>query len=254
MNHEHNKKIDDTHGNLRRRKFAHWRVAALALALGWASGAAPVMALPHSTLAPAPAVATVEQLRELVTAGRYDAALDLAAGLTLDQLDAPMQVETQRLIGYAHARLGNYALARDHYAAALEAADYLAEAQRARIHYTLAQFDFALGDFRQARDHLLAWRGADGAEPQGAAAYVLLGQTYFKLGDSMAAIEALQAGVRCAEDLGEPVAEHWLRLLHHLYVTTGQWPQAVGVLEDLARSYPSAEYEQLLAQARAGLG
>lgn len=235
------------------RDAGHWCRWTVAATLWLAAGAAFALPPPPGPGVDGwtPARAALAQMRHDLDAGRFDEALSMAAGLSLEGETPALRSEAQQMIGYAYARSGNYRLARDHYAAALEEDVVPNPARRAKLHYAVAQFCFALGEFDTALEHLVAWRDAGAGEPDGSAPLILLGQTYFKVGDYAAAIDALQAGLARAEARGETVPEHWLLLLHHLYTERQQWQDAAGVLERLNHAFPDGRYEQQLGEARA---
>ncbi len=240
---------ESVHGSHWRRRLSLWGWAGL---FGLLSAGA--LALPRSAEQPgsgwSPARSAVEILRGHLEAGRIDAALNVASGLSLEGESPQLRAEAHRMLGYAYARSGDYDQARRHYRSVLAESDVLDPAMVPRVHYTIAQLDFALSDFPAARRHLEAWRTLAGAAAADPAPHILLGQTCFQTGDHPGAIESLEAGIRRAEARGEEVPEHWLRLLHASYVETDAWPRVIAVLERLNARFPSPEYEALLAAAR----
>lgn len=249
MHNQDNGRRESAHGNQWRRRLGLWVWAGV---LGLVSAGA--LALPRPGEQPgngwSPARSVVETMRGHLEAGRFEAALEAASGLSLDAEPAQLRAEANRMLGYAHALRGDYGQARRHYQSVLAEAGVLDPTTVPRVHYTIAQLDFALGDFPSARRHLEAWRAVAGASAADPGPYILLGQTCFKTGDHPGAIESLETGIRRAEARGDEVPEHWLRLLHASYVETNAWPRVIAVLEVLNSRYPSAEYAALLAAAR----
>ncbi len=205
------------------------------LALAWLA-AAPAWSIPE-----APGARRVEttagllhDVRVHIEGGRLDAALALADTVDPARLDAAGRMELRRMIGYARARQGDFSGALEAYEALLKDGRNLDAAAVSQTRYAAAQLCFALERFDEAVNHLLAWREAE-QNDAGFGPYILLGQAYFKVGAVPDAISALETGLDRARLEGARIREHWLRLLHHLYVDQQRWRDAAAVKERLAR-------------------
>ena len=235
--------LNHTESNFGRRRLIALALACLLTSTG------PALALPGA----GDDAALLGRLESEMSAGRFDAAMATAEALDPARLDGPDRARAHQMIGFLHARRGDYATALANYAWALDHPALIADGLEGRLRYTVAQLEFALGRFEAALDQLEAWQ-ALGREDAGFGPYILMGQAYFKVADYSDAIRCLEAGVELARAEGAVVREDWLTLLHHLYVEQQRWGDAVGVLERLASLYPSTRYEELLADARARRG
>jgi tetratricopeptide (TPR) repeat protein len=227
----------------------------LVLSLGLAG---PAWGLPAADRSKGPAtvqeqtLTVLQVMRGRIESGRFDQALELLGQLRLDAVDAEIRLQAHHMIGYVYQRQGEHAQALHHYRQMLGLSPAMPDGLHAQTRYTAAQLSFALGDFAQTVEHLKAWEEL--GRSQGAGPYILLGQAYFKVQDFPRAIRSLETGVGRAEQAGEAVREHWLKLLHHLYSEQDQWRDAEAVLQRLTALYPKPEYENLLEAARARRG
>jgi tetratricopeptide (TPR) repeat protein len=221
----------------------------VALALTWLLIAAAAWSLPDNRSAE-PGTSTLEAVRLHIAAGRLEEAVALAESMRAEHLAAGHRAELQRLIGYAESRRGRYAEALTAYEAVLADAPALEGEAVLRTRYMAAQLCFALGRYQDAVTHLQDWQDVTPGD-SGFAPYILLGQAYFKVREYPHAIRSLETGLERADGEGVQIREHWLQLLHHLYVEQRQWRDAMTVLERLTRLYPNPEYEELLARTRA---
>lgn len=218
----------------------------------------PAWGIPAADRSDGPATAqehtltVLRVMRGRIESGRLDQALELLDRLRLDATDAQTRVQAHHMIGYVYQRQGEHARALHHYLQMLELGAAMPEGQEAQARYTAAQLSFALGDFAQTVRHLKAWQDLGGSRSAGP--YILLGQAYFKVQDFPRAIRSLETGVGRAEQEGQAVREHWLKLLHHLYAEQNQWRDAEAVLQRLTTLYPRPEYDDLLEEARARRG
>ncbi|MBK80939.1 MAG: hypothetical protein CMQ43_08500 [Gammaproteobacteria bacterium] len=238
------------HIRIHTRSIAARRRAVLAMLGCWLALAAPAWGLPGGEDA---AARLLERLETDMAAGRFDEAMATAEALQPAALEGPDRARAHQMIGFLHARRGDYATALANYAWSLEHPELLPAGLEGRLRYTVAQLEFALGRFEAALDQLEAWQ-ALGSPDAGFGPYILMGQAYFKVRDYADAIRSLEAGVALARAEGAVVREDWLTLLHHLYVEQQRWGEAVGVLERLADLYPSDRYQAMLASAKARRG
>lgn len=223
---------------------------ALALALTWLLLAAAAWSMPHAGEAD-DAARTLEEVRLHIVAGRLDQALLLADAVNAQRLSGAERAELQRMVGYAEARRGRYSEALAAYEAVLAEGAVLDAEILQQTRYTAAQLCFALGRYRDAVGHLQSWQAvASGDTAFGP--HILLGQAYFKVNAYQDAIRSLETGLARAAGEGAEIREHWLQLLHYLYVEQQQWSSAVAVLERLSRLYPKPEYQELLGRSHIG--
>lgn len=160
---------------------------------------------------------------------------------------AAMQADIEA--GHRYARHGEYDAALARYRQALAADVVRLPALERRLRYTMAQLEFAAGRFQAAVAQMQAWQALE-PEVESFGPYIFMGQAYFKVQEYPSAIRALEIGLGKAESAGVAIPEHWLALLHHLYVEERKWQQAEGVLERLTSLYPSPRYRQLLEEVR----
>ena len=197
-----------------------------------------------------PVRASLLQAQTLIAADELPRALaylDELLAAAADLNPAELQ-QLHNMRGYLFYSQAKYPAAITEFEQVLAKGDQVDAGLRAITLFTLAQLDYVVEDYAKALVRMQLWIDETGyAVPQ---PQIFMSQVHYQLGDYAHAIEAMEAGIRLAQNNDVKVRENWWGLLQHLYYEQENWSKAIEVLETLQHEYPDAKYLTRLAHAR----
>lgn len=106
--------------------------------------------------------------------------------------------------------------------------------------YSLAQLYFVTEDYTAAINALNAWfKVAENPQPD---AYVLLAQAYYQNKEYDKSLANVEKAMALAKEKGKEPKENWFLLQRVLYYDKGDMKKVAWVLEELLRRWPKKEY------------
>jgi tetratricopeptide (TPR) repeat protein len=177
---------------------------------------------------------TFDEVREHLSADRYDEARAALEDLRLARLSPHERAQAHRMFGYAFYGKQDNAKAIEHLQLAL-AEDGLAPADQSDVLFQIAQIQAVERRWQDVIATLETW--FQKVERPNSVGYYLMAVAYYQLEDLDAALLPAKKAVQIAK---KP-QQQWLQLLLALYLTRKDYAAAAPVLVDLLSLYPNVD-------------
>ncbi len=166
---------------------------------------------------------------------RYDETLATLGKLRMKSLNPYERAQVLRVYAFAAYGKEDLAGARSYLEQAI-AENALPPEDQASLRFNIAQMYLAEQNWDQVVASLEKW--FESVENPNSSAYYLLALAHYQRND----LEAALAPARKAVELGDEPQESWLQLLLALRLLRQEYPEAVPILEQLVRRFPSKNY------------
>ncbi|MDX1460197.1 MAG: tetratricopeptide repeat protein [Xanthomonadales bacterium] len=195
---------------------------------------------------------SLTEAQELIEAQDYAGGKQVLDRLAADEKLTPYErAQVHNLSAYSYYLQERYQEAIQAYDRVLQQPE-LPEALIQSSLKTKAQLQFTIEDYQGALTTVRNLMAAV-AEPA-ADVYMLLGQALFQLRDYQGALEPIRTAVDMTREQGRVPRENDLLLLRVCYYELGDFPNMIGVLEELITHYPKDTYILTLAGVHSELG
>ncbi len=194
----------------------------------------------------------LSEIQELMEAKQYAQGHAIVRELLQESKLSPYETaQIHNLTGYAYYLEENYPEAIRAYERVMQQPELPEGLQQSTLK-TLAQLQFTIENYDEALATVRRLM-AIVAEPS-ADVYMLLGQALFQKQDYKGALEPIETAINMYQEQGRIPAENWLLLLRVCYYELGDFPNMIGVLEQLILHYPKDTYVLTLAGVYSELG
>lgn len=194
----------------------------------------------------------LQAVQEMVEAKDYAGGQAVIREMSANEKLSPYEkAQVYNLSGYSYYLQEDYPRALAAYEQVLKQPE-LPEALQQTTLKTMAQLYFTIEDYNKALETV---RRLMAIVPEPSAdVYMLLGQAYFQMQNYKEALGPIKTAIDMTNAQGGTPRENWLLLLRVIYYEMGDFPNMIGVLNDLIRYYPKDTYVLTLAGVYSELG